>query len=80
MIPTEAEDKENLHKPAPIIIDLGKKKRRLVKKLRKGRGKLVDRVEDVVQDLRKAGSLADPNQPVVVVVREKKRRSRFGLF
>jgi hypothetical protein len=66
---------------APIIIDLGKKKRKLVKKLRKGRGDLMERVHDVMGDLRTSGTLTSGNQPVVVIVREKKqRRARFGLF
>lgn len=66
---------------APIVIDLGKKKKKLVRQLRKGRGKLIDRVNDVVDELRSAGSLASENQPVIVVVREKKRRrAGFGLF
>jgi hypothetical protein len=66
---------------APIIIDLGKKKRKLVKKLRKGRGDLMERVHDVMGDLRTSGKLTSGSQPVVVIVREKKqRRARFGLF
>lgn len=66
---------------APIVIDLGKKKRKLVRQLRKGRGKLIERVNGVVDELRSAGSLAAESRPVIVVVREKKRRrAGLGIF
>ena len=63
---------------APIVVDLGKKKRKLVRQLRKGRGALLSRVNGVMEELRTAGTLSGGSQPVIVVVREKKRRR--GLF
>lgn len=66
---------------APIVIDLGKKKRKQVRRLRKGKGVLIDRVNGVMEELRSAGTLATGSQPVIVVVREKKsRRAKFGIF
>lgn len=59
--------------PAPVIIDIGKKKRSQVKKLRKGRGKLLDRVQDVLADMTTEGTIT-ASQPVIVVVREKPKR------
>lgn len=59
--------------PAPVIIDIGKRKRSQVKKLRKGRGKLLDRVQDVLADMTTEGTIT-ANQPVIVVVREKQKR------
>jgi hypothetical protein len=41
-----------------------------VKRLRKGRGKLMNRVERIVADLVEAGTVKSTAQPVVIVVRE----------
>ncbi|MGE0708955.1 MAG: hypothetical protein AB7N76_23650 [Planctomycetota bacterium] len=57
--------------PPAIVLDFGKKSRKAVKRLRKGKGKLVDKVEAAVQNLRAAGSIAPDAQTVIVVVREK---------
>jgi len=60
--------------PSPIIIDLGRKRRKHVKALRKGKpGKLLDRVNEVIARLRAEGTIADSAQPVVVVVSERPR-------
>lgn len=66
--------------PSPVVIDLGKKKRGQVKKLRRGRGKLLDRVHDVLADIKSDGNVADGAQPVIVVVREKKKRGSLRIF
>lgn len=54
-----------------IILDLGKKKKDDVKKLRKGKGKLLSKVEDLVEDMKSAGELDANARPVIVVVRER---------
>ena len=59
-----------------IVIDLGKKKKRDIKRLRKGTGKLLDEVKHCVEELRYAGAIEGTVQPVVVVVRVKSRRPR----
>jgi hypothetical protein len=63
-----------------VYIDLGKKKRKAVKQLRKGKGSLVQKVNDAVAALREEGQLGS-NDNVVVVVERKARRDwrRFGL-
>jgi hypothetical protein len=66
-------------KDAPIILDLGKKSRKQVRRLRKGRGKLMDRVASVIDDLKKDGSIASGAQPVIIVIRQKPRRTMFGI-
>ncbi len=63
---------------SPIVVELGKHKRKLVKRLRDGRGKLVDRVIDVIDELRRAGTLAEGADPVVLVVRQKPKARRGG--
>jgi len=67
-------------KHAPILIDLGKQKRGRVKRLRKGRGRLVDDVQQAIADLAANGSLSEGVQPVIVVVERKKKRGFKGMF
>ncbi|MBI4617052.1 MAG: hypothetical protein HY720_25795 [Planctomycetes bacterium] len=55
-----------------IVVDLGRKKWKQIKKLRKGQGKLMDEVSSVIQELKTAGKITGAAQPVIVVVREKK--------
>lgn len=56
---------------APVIVDLGKKSRKQVKRLREGRGKLLREVNDVVAELKKTDALSS-GQPVVVVVQPRR--------
>ena len=65
-------------KDAPLIIDIGKHKRRRVKQLRKGRGRLMDTVNECIDELKDNGAISGSEQPAIIVVREKKkRRKRF---
>lgn len=66
--------------PGPVIVDLGKKRRKQVKQLRDGRGKLMDRVREVVDELRTDGTLAANAQPVLVIVRQRRRKKSSGSF
>lgn len=55
-----------------IIIDLGKKSRKQVRRLQKGRpGRLMNRIEEAMAHLRDNGALAADVQPIVVVVKER---------
>ena len=63
----------------PVIIDLGSQRRRRVRQLRRGRGKLMEEVNSVLAELRTDGSIAASAQPVVVIVRQR-RRSRSVLW
>jgi hypothetical protein len=54
-----------------VVVDLDEAQpARRVKLLRKGRGKLMARVERIVADLAEAGTIKSGAQPVVIVVRE----------
>ena len=54
-----------------VVVDLEEAQpARLVKRLRKGQGKLMSRVERIVADLVEAGTVKSTAQPVVIVVRE----------
>ena len=63
----------------PVIVDLGKQKRKAVKKLmRSGDGRLAEQVEQVIADVRsELGPDAATVElvPVVVVYRRKARRA-----
>lgn len=78
--PAKTTEATTTAKPAPVVIDLGKKRRSQVKKLRKGRGKLLDRVHDVLADMSSEGAISKGAQPVIVVVRERDRRGSLRLF
>lgn len=65
--------------PSPVILDLGKHRRKRIKQLRRGGGKLMDDVNDALEELRTAGTLGAASQPVVIIVRQK-RRKRKSLF
>jgi hypothetical protein len=58
---------------SPVIVDLGKKRRKLVKKLRRGSGQLMDDVQNTLEELRSSGSVSANAQPVIVIVRERQR-------
>jgi hypothetical protein len=64
---------------APIVVDIGKKRRKQIKQLREGRGKLMDKINGLLEELRTAGSISASAQPVVVVVQEK-RKARSLLW
>ena len=57
-----------------IVVDLGKKNRKQIRKLRKGKaGNLMDRVEETLAHLRENGAIAENAQAVVFVVKERRR-------
>lgn len=65
--------------PEPILVDLGKKSKRSIRKLRRGRGKLMERVTDAIEELRSAGTIEERVQPLIIIVRERKD-VKGGLF
>jgi hypothetical protein len=58
-------------RPSPVLVDLGKKSPKAVRKLRKGKGKLMDSVAATVQELQSSGQIGANAQPVIIVVTEK---------
>ena len=60
-----------------IVIDMGEHSRRRVKKLRRGEGRLMDKVEDTLADLEEQGVIEAATQRVVIVVREEPSLSSF---
>jgi len=66
----------------PVIVDLGKRKRKDIKQLRNGTGKLVDEIMDCIDELAAAGSLPSGAQPLILLVREKPklRKAPFPIY
>jgi hypothetical protein len=60
----------------PVVLDLGKQRRGRIRELRRGEGKLMDEINASIEELRTAGALSPEAQPVVVVVRQRRRKSR----
>ena len=56
---------------APIIIDLGKRKKKDIKRLQEGTGKLIGEITDCIDELVTSGACAKDAQPIVLIVREK---------
>jgi hypothetical protein len=59
------------HATEALVVDLGRRCKRDVDRLRKGRGPLMDDVEDCLEDLRAAGDLSQSVQPLIIVVKER---------
>ncbi len=63
----------------PVIVDIGKGSRKAVRRLRKGKpGKLMSRVEETIEHLREGGMLGAEAQPIVIVIRQRRRSRKFG--
>jgi hypothetical protein len=61
---------------SPIVIDLGRKRRKQVRQLRRGTGELMEEINECIEELRLAGTVSGLSQPVVVIVRERSRSMR----
>ncbi len=71
------QDQAESDQRAPIVIDLGKKDRKQVRKLRKGKpGRLMKRIEESMEHLRENGAMAEDTQAVVIVIRERQKRRK----
>jgi hypothetical protein len=66
----------------PVVVPLGKKKKKDIKRLKRGEGRAMDEVMDVIEQVQaNLGAQADGKVilPVVVIYKQKQRRFR-GLF
>jgi hypothetical protein len=55
----------------PVVVDLGIKKAKLLKQLRKGKGKLINDVKQCINELAATGVVSGAVQPIIVVVSER---------
>lgn len=64
---------------SPIIVDMGEKKRKDIRRLRKGKdGKLMHRLEETIEHLKESGAIRSTVQPIVIVVQERRRTRRMS--
>jgi Family of unknown function (DUF6200) len=64
--------------PSPIIIDLGKKSRKKIRRAREGTGELMDEINVTLDELRADGTIKADAQPVLIIVRQKPRKKSFS--
>jgi len=64
----------------PVIVDMGKRGSKQIKKLKRGQGALMDDVNQVLNELKAAGTISGTVQPVVIVVTEREGRNNFPFF
>lgn len=65
---------------APMIFDLGLRSKKQVKRLRKGDGKLMDGIVNVIDELKRNEKIAAHVQPIVIIVRERREKGIAALF
>src|SRR5262245_12100093 len=67
----ETRDDKDKAKHQIVMVDLGKRQSpKQVRRLREGRGRLIEHIEEIVEDLVEAGTVKANAQPVVIIVRE----------
>jgi Family of unknown function (DUF6200) len=67
----EPHEAEKQAKSQLVVVELAKRRSpEQVRRLRRGRGRLVTDIEDAVDELVKSGTIKGGTQPVVIVVRE----------
>ncbi|HSP25673.1 MAG TPA: hypothetical protein VLQ65_10895 [Saliniramus sp.] len=60
------------------IIDVGTQSRKRIKKLKRGEGKLMSKIDDIVQDLIDENVVPEGAATVIVIVKQEK--SIMGMF
>jgi len=70
------------HQLTPIVLDLGKKKKKLIRELKRGEGKLMEDVSQAVEAVRSslADELTGKTLIPVVIFYERKRKRKTGLL
>lgn len=62
-----------------LILNFGSRSKRRIKELRRGEGRLLERVNEAVAEFRRDGTLDAASPVVIVVVKERNEESK-GLF
>lgn len=58
----------------PVVVDLGKKKKKAVKSLKRGEGELVEDISRAISELQQSGVVSPSAAPVVVIVEKKPKQ------
>ena len=74
-------DAQPIETVTPIIVDAGRRSRKAIRRLKEGRGTLMDEVGDIVADVRSSrGGAGKEIVPVVIIYRRRIRsRARVSL-
>jgi hypothetical protein len=64
---------------SPIVLDFGKHRRKAVRALRKGEGKLMGEVSAALEELRASGAVSSSAQPIIIIVQQMSRRNNGFL-
>ena len=62
----------------PVIVNLGDQSSKSIKNLAKGKGKLLRRLVESLEQLKSHGTISATAQPIIVIVKEPKKFSLFG--
>lgn len=67
---------------SPLLIDLGKHRRKHIRRLRRGEGKLMAEINETLADLEATRAPGAEPRQVIVIVTQKRRRRRtpFGVL
>ncbi len=67
---------------APVLVDLGRKRGKQLKQLKRGEGPLVDELADVIEQVREqlAGDLEGKTILPVVLIYERRRKSSWSAL
>jgi hypothetical protein len=64
-----------------VVLDFGKVSRKKIKRLRRGKGQVIDQIKQAIDEFKEAGSISPDSEVVVVTVREKSSSNKmFKLF
>jgi len=63
---------------APVIVKLGRQKRKRIKALGEGHGKLFAQVMETIEELQKSGQISATAQPIIFVVKQESKMAIFG--
>lgn len=72
--------KNNVHTSERVILDVGRQKRKSIRKLKKGLGPVAEEVRETVQAVAGEHATADKEVVPVVIVYRKRDRKRRGLL
>ena len=77
----QAGSEKKVGNDSPIaIVDFGSHSRKAIKKFKKGEGKLLSHVDELIDGLSSEGKIAKGSTPVVIVVREKAKKKAENPF
>jgi hypothetical protein len=76
-VPNAETIRSDVSQSGVVVVDLGKRKRKDIKKLREGTGNLMEDVRATIAELRSKGTLSANAEPVVLIVQKKRRTPKF---